>query len=237
MASEFRLVKTIEHVMETLFMIDVNDAAKLLPGGLKPYSFLGKGLLQLSSLKYNDLKFEGKSLGPCTDVYAAVAASCDGDRFGTGLNGYCVCFYNNSEEIVHLVNENWFFNKKYAEIDWKRTERGHYSVSVTLEGEHILDYSGAVISGILVLPVLQRTRHALTLSQGTVYAFDNIFGKRFGVYACPLIDARGSLGWFAGLKKLRFYSIMWLRDTLKITDAMPIANRVGDHLEQIQART
>jgi hypothetical protein len=239
----FRLVKTIEHTMETLFLIGVDDAVKLLPPGFRPYTFLGRGLLQLSALKYSDLKFEGRSLGPCTDVYFAVAVNWPG-MSGSGesgggllgsLRGYCPYFYNNSEQIVHLVNSNWFFNKKYAAIDWKTVD-GRYAVSVTLNGERILDYSDGVPSSLLVRPVLQRTRHALTLSNGTVYAFDNIFAKRFGAYSRPQIQTQNALGWFTDLRKLHFYSIMWFNDTLKISNAIPVALQEGNTVETLPSQ-
>lgn len=222
-----RLTKDVEHVMETLFLIRNEDARELLPRGLTPYTFWGKGLLQLSALKYKDLDFEGRSLGPCTDVYVAIAT-----KLGDKLSGFCVCFYNDSEEVVAVVNRNWFFSKKYAEIGWE-INQDHFSVHVTHDEKHILDYGTTILTRFLVLPVLKRTRHASTLSENTIYVFDNVFDTKFGTYTRPKIQAQETLEWIAKLQKRRLYSIIWFNDTLRITDAKPVATRVGDHLKPI----
>ena len=59
-----RLYKDIEFTMETLFLINKGDARKLLLRDFNPFTFWGRGLLQLGALKYRDLKFEGAHFEP-----------------------------------------------------------------------------------------------------------------------------------------------------------------------------
>lgn len=210
-----RLFKDVDHVMQTTFAISEDVARKLLPRPFMPYSFLGRGLLQLGALKYRDLIFEGRSLGPCTDVYIAL-----GVRWKGRLHGFNVAFYNDSKRVVDVVNKNWFFGKELADISWN-VGKGKYHAGVDLHGRRVLDYCTTVPSEPLVLPlpVLPRAERALTLSGGNVYAFDNIFSSNFGFYARPEVRARHGLEWLEEINKTQLYSIIWFDDILRVADA------------------
>ena len=209
-------------------MISRDDAKAFLPRGLQPYTLFGKGLLQVAALKYRDLKFEGRSLGPCTDVFIAIATKWDGK-----IHGYTIDFYNNNEEVVRTVNSNWFFEKRLAHIDW-RIEKNYFFVSVTSnnnnnnnKNDKVIEYESTIPSRLILLPLLQRTRKALTESEGIIYTFDNVFDKWFGFYMIPKIKVYRNFELLTK-HKTRFYSMIWFNDILRINDVKPVAKVAGD---------
>lgn len=217
-----RLFKDIEHVMQTTFAISEEVAREHLPRPFVPYAFFGRCLLQLGSLKYRDIIFEGESLGPCTDVYIALGVMWKGK-----LHGFNVAFYNNSQRIVEVVNENWFLGKKLADIHWSMGE-GRYHVWVNLQDHRLIDYRVTIPSQqfLIPLPVLPRVERALTISGEKVYTFDNIFCSNFGFYAWPESRARNSLNWVERTNKTQLYSLIWYDDILRATDE-EITGEVG----------
>jgi hypothetical protein len=211
-----RLTKDIECAMETFFVIKNKEAKLLLPPGLKLYTFLTGAFIQIGALKYRNILFEGRSLGPSTDVFIAVAVKLQGRT--TGL---CVDIYNNNEETVSIINKNWFFNKKYAEIDWSQNQ-SYFSVHLYYNKQSILEYKTKILSKLFILPLLKK-RAALTINENTLYTFDNTFNKSFGFYASPKIKSNLTLEWFEKLHKIQLYSIIWFKDTLNVMDAKPVA--------------
>ena len=210
-----RLFKDIDHVMQTTFAVSEEDALKLLPKPFLPFVIFGRGLLQIGALRYRDLIFEGRSLGPCTDVYVAI-----GVEWKDRLYGYNVAFFNNSEHVVEVVNKNWFFGKKLADVSWDE-DRGKLQVQVDLHGRPVLNYQvSAPPSGLIVpLPVMPKIERALTISNGRIYSFDNIFCSNFGCYAWPEVYARNDLDWLESIGKTQVYSLIWFDDILRVADA------------------
>ena len=168
-----RLTKDIEWAMETFFVIKNKEAKLLLHPGLKLYTFVTGSFIQIGALKYWNILFEGRSLGPGTDVFIAVTVKLQGRTAG-----FCVDIYNNNEETVSIINKNWFFNKKYAEIDWSQNH-SNFSVHLNYNEQSILEYKTNILSKLFILPLLKK-RTALTINENTSYTFDNTFNKSFG---------------------------------------------------------
>jgi hypothetical protein len=121
--------------------------------------------------------------------------------------------YNGHKIVVHTQYMNW------------QTNHDHFSVHVN----HALRYSATILLRFFILPILYRSRQAITFFEDTVYSFNNIFERKFSFYACPVIHTLNSLEWFARLHKFQLYSIIWFNDTLRITDAKLVARKeIGD---------
>jgi hypothetical protein len=206
------LVKYIDHSSQTIYAISEEDAYRLLPRTFVPYAVLGTSLLQVGALKYKDLILDGRSLGPCTDVYVAVGVNWHGR-----LHGFNLVFFNNSQMVIDVINRILHIGKKKADIIWKEY-RDSYRASVIYDGIWVLDYTTTIPMRLAVLPVLPRIQRAVTLSDGNVYTFDNSFDAFFGHWAQPDIEAAKGLDWLNRLCKHSLYSATWFDDILRVSD-------------------